>query len=349
MKTIRIKNRGIGEGHPVFIIAEAGVNHNGDLNMARELIDVAVKSGADAVKFQTFSSEHLIVKGTPKAEYQKKTTDKSESQYDMLKRLELTRRDHVELINYASRTGILFLSTPATIEDVEMLSRLKVPAYKISSWNLTDHLFLSDVAGRGLPLLLSTGMSTLAEIEEGLEVIKRKGNDQVALLHCTSNYPTNPKDCNLNVLNTLRQAFQLPVGYSDHTMGIAVSLAAVAMGADIIEKHFTLDNSLSGPDHKASLEPSELKSLVEGIRIIEKAKGSSLKQPVAAEIEIRKSLQKSIVASQDINKGVVITQKMLCCKRPGTGMPPKWMAVLVGRKARFKIKKDELITWNKVQ
>ena len=349
MKQIRIGNRLIGEGEPCFIIAEAGVNHNGDINLAKKLIDVAKEAGADAVKFQTFKAEELVTRSAEKAGYQKETTPSDESQYDMIKKLELPEKDFRELFTHARSKDIVFLSTPYDKQSVDLLARLGVPAIKVSSADITNHPLLSRVAAKKLPIILSTGMSTLGEVEEAVGEIVNSGNEQIILLHCNFNYPARVKDINLRAMNTLRQAFNLPVGYSDHTMGIEVSLAAVALGAVVIEKHFTLDRNLPGPDHRASLEPGELREMVVKIRNVEQALGSPVKQPFGEEVQNREICRRSLVARVDIPQGSIITEEMIDAKRPGTGISPKYIAALVGRKAVSTIKKDDLITWDKVR
>jgi len=342
---VKISNRAVGVGEPCFIIAEAGVNHNGDVNLAKKLIDVAKEAGADVVKFQTFKAENVVTKGTEKANYQKKTTSMEGSQYDMLKKLELSEEDHFKLKDYADSQGIMFLSTPYDKESVDLLLELGVSAIKISSAEITNHPFLAHMAAKNLPIILSTGMSTLGEVEEAVEVIVNSGNEQIILLHCNFNYPTRVEDVNLRAMNTLKEAFGFPVGYSDHTMGIEVSLSAVALGAMVIEKHFTLDRNLPGPDHRASLEPTELKDMIVKIRNIERALGSAVKHPVGEEIQNREISRRSIVATVDIPQGTVITSDMLTAKRPGIGIPPKYVTALVGHKAVATIKKDNPIKW----
>ena len=346
---IRISNRTIGEHEPCFIIAEAGVNHNGDINLAKKLVDVARDASADAVKFQTFTTERVMTRDAEKPEYQKRTTPPEESQFDMIKKLELSGEDFEDLFAHARGKSILFLSTPYDKESVDFLVKLGVSALKISSADITNHPLLAHIAVKNLPIILSTGMSTLDEVKEAVEVITGTGNEQLILLHCNFNYPARIEDINLRAMNTLKQAFGFPVGYSDHTMGIEVSLAAVALGAVVIEKHFTLDRSLPGPDHSASLEPAELKDMVAKIRNIERALGSAVKRPAGEEIPNRKISRRSIVAATDIPRGVVITSEMVDAKRPGTGISPKYVTDLVGRKATGDIKKDELITWDKVK
>ncbi|MDI6703325.1 MAG: N-acetylneuraminate synthase [bacterium] len=334
MKKIRIGDRLIGEGEPTFIIAEAGVNHNGDVELARRLIDVAKEAEVDAVKFQSFQVDKLSIK--------------SEPQYEMLQRLELKKDDFILLSGYAKDKGVKFLSSPFDEEGVDLLVDLEVPAIKVASGEITNLPFLRYIAKKGLSIILSTGMSTLGEIEEAVDTIKSEGNEDIILLHCTSNYPAKPEDVNLKAMDTLRQAFNLQIGYSDHTLGIEIALASVSRGAKVLEKHFTLDKNLPGPDHKTSLEPFELKQMVEGIRAIEKAMGSGLKRPVSSELKVRKTARRSIVAKTDIQNGMTITQDMLAIKRPGFGLSPKYIDLVIGRKAKRYIRSDEVITWNDI-
>ena len=333
----------INENAPVFIIAEAGVNHNGSIALAKQLIDVAAKAGADAVKFQTFIAEEVVSTDAPKAEYQKQTTDSNESQLDMIKKLELSKEDHQELMDYAKQKNIMFLSTPFDEKSVDLLIELKVPLIKISSGEITNHPFLKYIAKKGLPIILSTGMSTLEEVAMAVSVIKEAGCNNLTLLHCTSNYPARVEDCNLLAMKTMSDAFDVPVGYSDHTPGIYVPLAAAAMGACVIEKHFTLDKNLLGPDHRASLEPIELEEMVHGIRLVEKARGSSMKTLVESELEVRDVTRRSIVAKVDIPAGTVITEDMLTFKRPNIGISPKDRDKIIGQISISNIKKDSLI------
>lgn len=348
MRTIKIGNRIIGEGIPCFIIAEAGVNHNGNVGLAKKLIDVAKNANADAVKFQTFKAEEIMIKGTPKAGYQKETTGEG-TQYEMIKKLELTEKDFKELAEYAKQKGIVFLLTPFDEKSTDLLEELNVPAFKIGSGDLTNLPLIEHIARKGKPMIVSTGMSTLEEVRDAVKKIKSMDNDKIILLHCTSNYPTRIEDCNLRAIQTLGKEFGVPVGYSDHTLGITIPIAAVAMDACVIEKHFTLDKNLPGPDHKASLEPSELKEMVKQIRLVEKALGSLEKKPVESEKEIMKVARKSIVARIDIPKGTVVTRDMLAIKRPGTGLNPKYIDKVVGKKAKIDIKKDEMIKIDEVE
>jgi N-acetylneuraminate synthase/N,N'-diacetyllegionaminate synthase len=346
MQKIKIGNKLIGENEPVFVIAEAGVNHNGSLKIAKKLIKIASKANADAVKFQTFSADNLVTKNAPKADYQKITTNINETQYEMLKKLELTKKDHKKLIEYANKLNIIFLSTPYDIESVNLLQELKVLALKVSSGNLTNIPLIKHMAKTKLPMIVSTGMATLNEIKEAIQVIKKMNNTNIILLHCTSNYPTKITDVNLRTMQTLKHTFNLPIGYSDHTKGILVPILATALGATVIEKHFTLDKNLPGPDHKASLEPHELKKMIDNIRNTEKILGKEIKKPTKSEMEISNILRTSIVAKIDIPKETIITEKMLTVKRPGIGLPPKYIDKIINKKTKKNIKKDELIKWN---
>jgi N-acetylneuraminate synthase/N,N'-diacetyllegionaminate synthase len=348
VRVIRIGDRLIGKEEPCFIIAEAGVNHNGSIELAKKLIDAAKEAGADAVKFQTFKAENVVVKNVEKAEYQKKSTNSRESQYEMIKNLELSEYDFKKLADYAKEKEIMFLSSPFDKESVDLLYELDVPAFKIGSGEITNFPLLKHIARKGKPVILSTGMSTLGEVEEALNVIRSEGVEDVILLQCVSNYPTRIEDINLRAMGTLKQAFKVPVGLSDHTLGIIVPIAAVALGACVLEKHFTLDRNLPGPDHKASLEPDELKEMVNAIRDVEKALGKGIKRPTADEEEIKKAARRSVVAKVDIPEGAVITEDMLDVKRPGTGIEPRYMEGVIGKIAEINIKKEDLITWEMV-
>ncbi len=342
-KKVRMVDRWIGEGEPTFIVAEAGVNHNGDIGLAKRLIDVAVEAGADAVKFQTFKAERVVSTSAPKAEYQKQTTDAEESQLEMLKRLELSPAAHRELQAYCKKRGVLFLSTPFDEESVDLLDELGVPAFKVGSGEITNWPLLEYIARKGKPIILSTGMSYLSEVDEAVRVIRETGSDQLVLLHCVSNYPADPADANLRAMQTLATAFEAPVGFSDHTPGIEVSLAAAALGAAVIEKHFTLDRSLPGPDHRASLEPEELKALVRGIRTVESALGDGQKRPTTSEANTAAVVRRSLVAAYDIPAGTVLTEKHIAFRRPGTGLPPSMRSFLVGLSARIDIPAGTLL------
>lgn len=343
MQNIQVANKLIGPGQPVFVIAEAGVNHNGDLKLARALIDVAVEAGADAVKFQTFQAEHLVTPEAPKAEYQRRTTGDSESQFEMLQRLELSADAQRELQSYCHERGIIFLSTPFDEEAVDLLDKLGVPAFKISSGDLTNSPLLEHVASKGKPVILSTGMSELSELIEAVSVLNIAGCENPVLLHCVSNYPAEPAEVNLRAMQTMRSAFDVPVGFSDHTKGIDVALAAVALGACVIEKHFTLDRTLPGPDHRASLEPAELRELVRSIRRVETALGSGRKVPTASEIETAKVARRSLVAARDIPAGATLERDMVVMRRPGTGLSPAMLNTLLDRRAVCEIAAGTLL------
>jgi N,N'-diacetyllegionaminate synthase len=349
MRKIKIGNRFIGDGERPFIIAEAGINHNGNVGLAKKLIDAAKKAEADAVKFQTFKAEDVATKTAEKAEYQKKTTGAEESQFVMIKKLELEERDFKELFDYAHRKGLVFLSSPFDKRSVDLLDELGVPAFKVGSGEITNFPLLKYIAQKKKPIILSTGMSTLGETEEAVEIIMREGVKEIILLHCISSYPAKVEDMNLKAMETLRDAFKLPVGLSDHSLGITIPIAAVALGACVIEKHFTLDKSLPGPDHQASLEPEELKQMIKAIREVEKATGNGNKMPTDEEKQIQKVARRSLVARVTIPKGAIITEAMLDIKRPGTGVEPKYMNKVIGAVARCRIRQDEPLTMNKLE
>ena len=347
-----------------YIIAEAGVNHNGKLELAKKLVDVAKEAGVDAVKFQTFKAEKIVTPEAEQAKYQTENIGKKESQYAMLKRLELPYSAFQELKEYCDEKEIIFLSTPHSCqEDVDLVAELS-PAIKVGSGDLTNLPILKYIARKNLPIILATGMACLEEVKEAVETILPI-NRELILLHCTTNYPTPLNEVNLKAMLTLKKEFNLPIGYSDHTEDINVSLAAVALGACIIEKHFTLDRNLQGPDHKASLEPKDLKEMVEGIRNTEtkltekenpqniikeldigEALGNGIKEPRPSEVETAKVARKSIVAVKDIKKGAAIKEKMLAIKRPGTGIEPKYLNKVIGRITKENIKKDSIIKWD---
>ncbi len=314
----------------VFIIAEAGVNHNGDIELAKRLVDAAKEACCNAIKFQTFKAEKLVTKTAAKAQYQIENTNSCESQYEMLKKLELTYHNHAELIKYCREKDIVFISTPFDEESADMLDNLGVRLFKISSGDITDKYLLKHIARKQKPIILSTGMSTLGEVEEAIQWIYEEGNRNVTLLHCTSCYPAKYKDINLMAIKTLKVAFRVRVGYSDHTPGMEVPIAAAAMGAEVIEKHITLDKNMMGPDHKASMEPVELVKMVECIRNIEKALGDGLKFPTGEELKVREAARKYIVTNRLIYRGQTISSDMLCIKRAGSGFEPKHMDSIIG-------------------
>ncbi len=344
MKRIKIEARAIGEGCPCFVIAEAGVNHNGDFELARELVAAASAAGADAVKFQTFSTERLVTRDAPQAEYQRRNIGKMENQFDMLKRLELTKEAHHRLLRQCRDLGMVFLSTPFEAASADFLESIGVPAFKLSSGEVTNTPFLAHVARKGRPMILSTGMSTLDEVRAAVACVRETGNTELALLHCVSSYPCDASDCNLRAMQTMASAFDLAVGFSDHSEGIAVALGAAALGACIVEKHFTMDRNLPGPDHGMSLEPDELARMVAGIRKIEAAMGDGEKAPTAAEQTTATCARKSLVALCEIPAGSSIRAEMIVSMRPGTGIPPSRLHEVVGRTSAVAIPAGAVLT-----
>lgn len=330
---------------PVFVIAEAGVNHNGDLPLAKEMVRQAKHAGADAIKFQTFKAAKSVIRSAPKADYQVANTGQEESQFDMLKRLELSFQDHEKLFECCRDHGIEFLSSPFHAESVDLLMGLGLETIKIASSEVTNIPLLKYIAAKARRVLLSTGMANLGEIEQALTVLYDQGlsPNNVVLLHCNTEYPTPYEDVNLRAMAAMREAFQIEVGYSDHTPGIEVPIAAVALGATIIEKHFTLDRNMPGPDHKASLEPAELASMVRAIRHIEQAMGSGIKKPSPSEQKNMSMARKSIVAKRPIKKGDVLSEDNITTKRPGTGISAAYWEFVVGRVAGFDFAEDEMI------
>ncbi|ELB7667572.1 N-acetylneuraminate synthase [Campylobacter upsaliensis] len=327
----------------VLIIAEAGVNHNGDINLAKKLIEQAAKAGADVVKFQTFKANSCVSVSAKKAKYQLETTAKEESQLEMIKKLELSYESHFELMKHCKKHGIAFLSTPFDLESVEFLRGLDLPYFKIPSGEITNLPYLKAVAKCKKRVLLSTGMANLGEIEAALTILRKNGTRNITLLHCNTEYPTPFEDVNLNALKTLKEAFKLEVGYSDHTEGIVASLGAVALGAVVIEKHFTLDKTMEGPDHRASLEFEELKALCKGIRELEKALGSGIKKASKSEANNKIIARKSLVAKREIQKGEKFSEQNLTTKRPGSGISAMRYEEYLGKRALKTYKKDELI------
>ena len=348
-ESIQIGDRIVGKGQPCFIIAEAGVNHNGDLDLARRMIDVATDSGADAVKFQTFKTDKLVAANAPMADYQIWNSGNNKSQGDLLKPLELSEEAHRFLQQHCRERGIVFLSTPFDGESAAMLNRLGVPAFKLPSGELTNHELLQRVASFGKPLIISTGMADMNEVVGAVEAVKLAGNSDFALLHCVSGYPADPAEANLRAMQTLREQFGCPVGFSDHTEGIEISIAAAAMGANVIEKHFTLDRTLPGPDQKASLEPGELRAMVAGIRKAEAALGDGVKRPTGGERNTADAARRSLVAAGEIATGTILTAEMISVLRPGTGLPPAVKLKLVGRKLRVPVRAGMLLSWEMVE
>lgn len=349
MKAIRISARKIGDNEPCYIIAEAGVNHNGDINLAKKLIKAAAKSGADAVKFQTFTADSITTKTAGKAAYQKKTTNASESQYAMLKRLELSLDAFVILADYAKKNNIEFLSSPFDSKSAELLEAIGVSAYKIPSGEITNIPLLEQIGSYKKPVILSTGMADLDEIREGISAIRRRGTKEIILLHCVTSYPAPLESTNLRMIITLSNIFKVPIGFSDHTQGVVAALLARALGACVIEKHFTLDREMQGPDHKASLEPHELADLVQKVRLVESALGDGVKHIGKTEAAIRKIARKSLVTATAIPKGTRITRDMIDIKRPGTGIATKDLRHVLGKRVCNTIQKDTVLQWDMLQ
>ena len=330
----------------VFIIAEAGVNHNGSLKTAKKIVNAAVQAGADAVKFQTFDAESLVSKYAPKAFYQKKNTDKGESQLEMLKNLELSLDAHKELLAYCRASKIMFFSSPFDFKSIDLLARLGLKILKIPSGEITNLSYLRKIGALRIKIIMSTGMATIAEVKTALDVLVKNGTKKkdIIVLHCNTEYPTPFEDVNLSAMLTMKNKLGVNIGYSDHTLGIEVAIAAVALGASVIEKHLTLDKNMSGPDHKASVSPDELKCMVKAIRNIEKAIGSGLKKPSRSELKNIVVVRKSIVASRKINKGDFFNHENISTKRPGNGISPMELDKILGKKAKRNFKKDEQIS-----
>ena len=345
-----VKPRTFGAGAPCFVIAEVGVNHNGDPRLAQALIDAAADAGADAVKFQTFSAERLLTVSAPKAEYQLRGTDPEETQFEMLRRLELPRQCYPDLVSRCRERGVLFLSTPFDEDSADFLGSLGMPYFKVPSGELTNLPLLAHIAAKGQPMLVSTGMSDLDEVSAAVDAIRAAGNPELVLLHCVSNYPARVEDANLRAMETLAREFGVPAGYSDHVPGTEVSLAAAALGACVIEKHFTLDRDMPGPDHRASSsEPAEFRALVARIRRIESALGTGEKKPAASELPIAAVARRSLVAACDIPAGAVLTEDMVAIRRPGNGLPPAMRGHLIGRRARQAIPAGTLLSGDFVE
>lgn len=337
-----------------FVIAEAGVNHNGSEELALQLIETAAKAGADAVKFQTFKAETLVAKGTATAEYQKQQTG-SDDQFAMLKKLEISESLHQKLIEHCRQNGIEFMSTPFDLEAAKFLLELGMEKLKVPSGELTNLPFIRDLASFNKPLILSTGMANLDEVKEAVAAVRDERNKRgfsepleqmLTILHCTSNYPARAEDVNLKAMQTMASVLSLPAGYSDHTDGIHISVAAVAMGARVIEKHFTLDRNLPGPDHKASLEPAELEMMVKQIRQIEACLGDGLKIPRSSELPVRELVRRSVTLATDKAAGEAIEADDLVLLRPGTGIPPKHLNEVVGKRLKTSLGAGSVLTWS---
>ncbi len=329
----------------VFIIAEAGVNHNGDIRLAKKLVDISVAAGADAVKFQTFMADEIATEHACKADYQKITTDENESYLEMLRRLELSEQQHVLLKDYCNNNNIMFMSSPFDLASIDLLNRIGLQIFKIPSGEITNLPYLRKLGALRKKVILSTGYAKLPEIKAALQILNENGTRKkdITLLHCTSEYPAPMNEVNLLAMTTLKKTFGVKVGYSDHTLGVEISIAAVALGAKVIEKHITLDKTMDGPDHKASLEPDELKKLVSSIRNVEKALGSGIKAPSISELKNILLARKSIVAAKDIRRFTPLDGNNMTLKRPGTGISPMKWDMIVGHKAKRDFKRNELI------
>jgi sialic acid synthase SpsE len=344
---VRIGDRWVGDGEPCFVIAEAGANHNRDLSMGKELIDVAAEAGADAVKFQTYSAETLYSKHTPRFSYLAGVSAKDT--WDLIKEIELPREWQGELAAHAAARGIRFLSTPFDHRAVDELAALGVPAYKIASFEIVDLPLIGHAAAQGRPVILSTGLASYEDIADAVAACAAAGNRDVILLQCASLYPAPPARMNLRAMATMRQAFNVPVGLSDHSLGIHVAVAAAALGASVLEKHFTLDRSLPGPDHPFAIEPGELRDMVRQIREVEAAIGDGLKLgPAPEEMEMHEKARRSLVAARSIPRGTTIDRSMIAIKRPGFGIRPKFVDLVVGRVAKVDIAEDVVLTWEMV-
>ncbi|HJH26807.1 MAG TPA: N-acetylneuraminate synthase [Methanophagales archaeon] len=350
MIRVKIGDRNIGEGEPCFIVAEVGVNHNKDIGLAKKMIRAAKDAGADAVKFQTWKTENIILKDIEMAEYQKANTESNESQFEMLKKLELPYEWHFELKEYAERLGLGFFSTMEDKESVDFLIKdLKIPLIKVGSGDLTNYPLLKYTARFKKPMILSTGMATLSEIDAAVRTALNEGNKDIVLLQCTTQYPCPYEDINLKAMLSLKEAFKTIVGFSDHSLGIECAVAAVSLGAKYIEKHFTSDRNLPGPDHKASLEPEEFKRMVDAIRNTEKALGDGIKRPMPSELENKKIIRRKIVATRDIKKGEVLNEENITSKRANYGLEAKYYPFIEGKRAKRDISKDEVISFDIIE
>jgi len=349
VEAIEIAGRRIGPGYPCFIIAEAGVNHNGDVDLAKRLVDISREVGADAVKFQTWITEKLILPDAAMAEYQQQNIGIEQSQSEMLKRMELSYEQYREIKAYADQQEILFFSTPDEEDSADFLDELGVLLFKIGSGEVTNLPLIRHVARMHKPIILSTGMSSLGDVEAAVRVMEETSENRLILLHCVSSYPSIPSDSNLRAMDTMSVAFGYPVGFSDHTMGYEVTLAAVARGACVIEKHLTLDRKMTGPDHRASLNPDEFAAMVRAIRTIESALGDGIKQPTLAELEVKKVVQKTIVTTKTVRVGETITLSDLTLKRSSGGLSPRYLEFIIGRKMRIDVAVNQTISLNMLE
>lgn len=343
MRSVEISRKQIGDGHPCFVIAEAGVNHNGSLQLAKRLVDAAVEAAADAVKFQTFKGARLISAAAPKADYQMETTDVAEQQLEMVQRFEMSEAMTRSVAEHAANRGIIFLSTGFDEESIDLLDEIGVPAFKVGSGDLTALPFLEFIGRKRKPVILSTGMSYLEEVQRAVETLLAAGCREIALLQCVSSYPADPKAANLKAIQTLKDTFNVPVGFSDHFLENEIAIAAVSLGANIVEKHLTLDVNLPGPDHRVSLTPEKFKSLVKSIRLVEASRGDGVKRPTQGEQNVRDVARRSIVAARTIPAGTIITRDMLAFKRPGTGISPAHWEDVVSKRAMREIPCDTLV------
>jgi len=332
-----------------YLIAEIGVNHGGDLSLAKHMVDEAKESGADAVKFQTFTADKLVTNHTPKVEYQKQTTPAEVTHYNMIKSLELSRDDHFTLKEYCENLNIDFISTPYDVESAQFLNEIGIKLFKIASADIVDNLLNEYVASTKIPVMLSTGMATLGEIEQAVNLYKKVGSDDLVLLHCVSNYPCLHKSLNMKVLNTYKSAFNVEIGFSDHSIGSVASVLSVALGAKVIEKHFTTDKSLQGPDHRASITSNEFREFVNNIRIAEESLGTSIKVCQDEERQMAQVSRKSLVFSRSVKSGDIIKKDYIISKRPGTGISPIHFNKLIGKKMKNNLQKNDLIKWSDIE
>jgi len=350
MKEISITGKKIGKNCPIFLIAEAGVNHNGSMIIAKKLIDIAGEAKVDAVKFQTFKTEDLILKSTPKASYQKKDVNDKEDFFEMIKRYELTKNQFEDIRDYCIKKDLIFLSTPFDESSVNLLEELKVPAYKVGSGDMNNFPLLKLICLKKKPILLSTGMANFEEVAASVNFLKSNGIEEIVLFQCTTNYPADYEEINLNVIDTFKKEFpEILLGFSDHAIGIETSIGAAAKGVRVIEKHFTLDKEMIGPDHKASLNPNELKNWVQSIRNLEKSLGSFKKKPTKKELEIAKIVRKSIVTLKNIKRGDVLNGENIGIKRPGIGTSPVDFEKFIGKKINRDVRIDSFIYWEDIE
>lgn len=350
MNKIKINDyKYIGENEPCFIIAEAGINHNGDINIAKKMIDAAKECEVDAIKFQTFKAEEFISNKNETYTYKSQGKEITESMYEMFKRYEFTKEEWIEIANYCRKKNIIFFSTPQNPSDLDFLMEIvDLPIIKVGADDLTNLELMSYYASKDKPMIISAGMAYISEIEDAVEVIRKENNNKLVILHCVSSYPAEPQEVNLRKMNTIKQAFQVITGFSDHTIGTTSAVGAVTLGAKIIEKHFTLDKNMVGPDHWFSSDTKEIKKLVNDIRYIEKALGSTQVKPTRKEMEMRKVARRSIVAKKDISEGTIINRELIEYNRPGNGLPPKFVQYIIGKKSTKHLNAKEAITLDSI-